>query len=94
MAIFPCEDVRIQASSVLRAWLLLLWEKEWQKGLQGAAWPDLVRAELWSLLSLLHGYARVGGEHTESSEQLCGEKSLGQMLTQEASAVTVRGSEE
>lgn len=59
MAIFPCEDVRIQASSVLRAWLLLLWEKEWQKGLQGAAWPDLVRAELWPLLSLLHGYARV-----------------------------------
>ena len=34
------------------------------------------------------------GEHTESLEQLCGEKSLGQMVTQEASAVTVRGSEE
>lgn len=35
-----------------------------------------------------------GGEHAESSEQLCGEKSLGQMLTQEALAVTVRGSKE
>lgn len=59
MTIFPYEDLRIQASTVLRAWLLLLWEREWQKSLQEAAWPDLGTGELWSLLSLLHGYARV-----------------------------------
>lgn len=59
MTIFPYEDVRIQASAVLRAGLLLLWEREGQKRLQEAAWPDLGTGELWSLLSLLHGYAWV-----------------------------------
>lgn len=73
MTIFPYEDVRIQASAVLRAGLLLLWEREWQKRLQEAAWPDLGRVELWSLLSLLHGYPRVEVS-TQTVESSCVER--------------------
>ena len=36
-----------------------VWERKWQKRLQEAAWPYLGIVKLWSLLSLLHGYARV-----------------------------------